>query len=534
MVRSLPLAVAAASLLFPPALADGLYTKSSPVLQISGSNYDSLIAKSNHTSILEFYAPWCGHCQNLKPAYEKAAKSLTGLAKVGAVNCDEESNKPFCGSMGVQGFPTLKVVKPGKKSGKPIVEDYQGARTAKAIVDAVIEKIPNHVKRLSDKDYQIWLEDGDGAKAILFSDKGSTSATLKAIAVDFLGTINIAQIRDKEKEAVTVFHVEEFPALVLLPGDGKDPVTFDGEMKKDAMVSFLSQAAAPNPDPAPKKAKSTSSSKSKVPKASASAFSKASESQASSQAKTDKASQTMETVETMDDERGQPTESPNPNVVTDDTQKPIKIPDIAPPIASLSDSLPLQQKCLNTKSGTCILALLPETEDPSSDSIQVISSLSEIHHKHEQAKRNLFPFLQLPSTNPEAAALREKLSLGAGIELIALNGKRTWYRHYSKSLFSQAEVENWIDEIRMGDGAKSKLPEDLVVDAAELPQEPAKSEPQMMKEKLMQQVPEGVDFDFEELNDDEYEKILRQANKAAKDREAEPDPSSAPEEHDEL
>ena len=69
----------------------------------------------------------------MQPAYEKAAKSLTGLAKVAAVNCDDESNKPFCGRMGVQGFPTLKIVKPGKKPGKPIVEDYQGARSAKAI-----------------------------------------------------------------------------------------------------------------------------------------------------------------------------------------------------------------------------------------------------------------------------------------------------------------------------------------------------------------------------------------------------------------
>lgn len=154
----------------------------------------------------------------------------------------------------------MKIVKPGKKAGKPIVEDYQGARSAKAIVDAVVDKIPNHVKRLKDDDYQDWLEDGDGAKAILFSDKGTTSALLKAIAIDFLGAINVAQIRDKEKEAVEVFNVDKFPTLVLLPGDGKDPVTYDGEMKKDDLVKFLSKAADPNPDPPPKKAKSSSKS----------------------------------------------------------------------------------------------------------------------------------------------------------------------------------------------------------------------------------------------------------------------------------
>ena len=50
MVQSLTFAVAAASLLLlPNALADGLYSKSSPVLHVNGKNYDNLIAKSNHT-----------------------------------------------------------------------------------------------------------------------------------------------------------------------------------------------------------------------------------------------------------------------------------------------------------------------------------------------------------------------------------------------------------------------------------------------------------------------------------------------------
>ena len=461
----------------------------------------------------------CGHCQNLKPAYEKAAKSLAGLAKVAAVNCDEESNKPFCGGMGVQGFPTLKIVKPGKKPGKPIVEDYQGGRTAKAIADAVVDKIPNHVKRLNDDDYQDWLEDGDGPKAILFSDKGTISALLKAIAIDFLGTINIAQVRAKEKEAVEVFNVEKFPILVLLPGGGKTPMTYDGAMKKDAMIKFLSQAAEPNPDPAPKKAKSSSSSKTDKSKASkaSSSFSKASASQASSEAKTDKASQTMETM----DEASQPTESPDPNVVTDDTEVPIKLPEVAPPIASLSDAVALQQKCLNTKAGTCILALIPEESEASPNTLQAVSSLSEIHHKHESAKRNLFPFFQLPPTHTHAAELRNKLELGSDVELIALNGKRAWYRHYSKSSFSIAEVEDWIDSIRMGEGSKQKVPEGLILDADDLPPEPVKldkNDPQAIKEALKNQVPEGLDFEFEEIDDNDYERIIAQASADAKKR----------------
>lgn len=53
MIHTIPLTAAAAALLLPSALAQGMYSKSSPVLQVDGSNYQDLIAKSNHTSIVE-------------------------------------------------------------------------------------------------------------------------------------------------------------------------------------------------------------------------------------------------------------------------------------------------------------------------------------------------------------------------------------------------------------------------------------------------------------------------------------------------
>ena len=69
-----------------------------------------------------FYAPWCGHCQNLKPAYDKVASSLKGIVKVAAIDCDDEKNKRTCSEYGVQGFPTLKIFSPSNRKGKPSIE----------------------------------------------------------------------------------------------------------------------------------------------------------------------------------------------------------------------------------------------------------------------------------------------------------------------------------------------------------------------------------------------------------------------------
>ncbi|KKK17339.1 hypothetical protein ARAM_005287 [Aspergillus rambellii] len=396
-----------------PVNADGLYTKKSPVLQVNQKDYAQLIAHSNYTSIVEFYAPWCGHCKNLKPAYEKAAKNLEGLAKVAAVNCDEDANKPFCGQMGVQGFPTLKIITPSKKPGRPRVEDYQGPRTAKGIVDAVVDKIPNHVARVTDKDLDEWLsKDEELPKAILFTEKGTTSALIRAVAIEFLGGLKVAQIRSKESSAVEKFGITGFPALVLLPGGEKEAIIYDGELKKGPIVEFLSQAATRNPDPAPANGKTQSTA---------------------------------------------PTSTPAP-------------PAPPPEIPILSTAEALEVACLGPKSGTCVLALLPEAEEPSPNSEETLKSLAEIADKHAKRHANLFPIYNIPAANSGAKTLRTTL-LGLsedaqGVEVIALNARRGWWRRYDPSEsadYSAVRVEAWIDAIRLGEGSKNKLPDGVVV-----------------------------------------------------------------------
>ncbi|KAI7530855.1 hypothetical protein KC331_g14442, partial [Hortaea werneckii] len=222
-----------------------------------------------------------------------------------------------------------------------------------------------------------------------------------------------------------------------------------------------------------------------------------------------------------------------------------------PPIKSLPDGLSLQQQCLNTKAGTCILALLPAV--PSEKTLQAISALSEIHHKHESAKRNLFPFYQLPHTNSQAAALRSKLSLSDDeVELVALNGKRGWFRLYPSSSSSEKEekvspltqrsLEDWIDALRMGDLPKSPLPSGLVMPAEQLPEEPVKVDfgsgdagtagqgpgsggGQEVDEdflaQMKRQMPEGMEFAMEEIDDEEYERILAEQRKGEEGKEGE-------------
>ena len=379
-----------------------------------------------------------------------------------AVNCDEDSNKPFCGKMGVQGFPTLKIVKPGSNPGNPIVEDYQGPRTAKGIVEAIVDKIPNHVQKVQDAGLDNWLNENNGtAKAVLFTDKGTTSAMLKAVAIDFLGSISIAQIRSKEASAVEMFGVKDFPSLVLLPGGKAGPIAYVGEMKKDALVTFLGQVAAPNADPAPKKMGGSSSKKTKSSQSAASSFSKASESHKSADASDAAGSASTIVLEDI------PTNSPQPIVPSAET--PGIVPDVAPPIPTLSIPAELKSKCLAPKSGTCVLVLLPAMPDVEAahpqSVINALGASADIVDKHVKRQANFFPFYAIPAENEAARTVRGDLGLTVdALDMIAVNMKRGWWRRFTGSDYETLNVENFVDAIKLGECGKEKLPESFFVE----------------------------------------------------------------------
>ena len=346
------------------------------------------------------------------------------------------------------------------------MEDYQGARTAKAIVDTVVDKIPNHVKRITDKNLDEFLVEGnETAKAILFTEKGTTSALLRALAVDFLSSVTVAQIRNKESIAVEMFGITSFPTIVLLPGGGKEPFIYEGQMKKEPLIAFFKQVAEPNPDPAPKAAKSSSSKKSKSAKSSSSSasssFSEASAAHQSAEAFEAAASATKLSVED-----GAPTESPDPKVPVE--QAPIQVPEIPPALPQAATSESLTQGCLREKTGTCVLLLLPPLSDPdaalSESATTAISSLSELADKHNKRHAHLFPIQSVPGNLEGAVALRSSLGLSdSNVEVLAINGRRGWWRRYSAENFGTTGLEDFIDSIRLGEGEKQKLPEGVLV-----------------------------------------------------------------------
>jgi protein disulfide-isomerase A4 len=109
-------------------------TVEADVLVLNEDNFDIMVL-SKKIIFVEFYAPWCGHCKALEPQLSKAAEVLKQRQppiSVGKV--DATTNEKLAKRYGVTGFPTLFLFLQGKHT------EYDGARTAEAIVDYVIER----------------------------------------------------------------------------------------------------------------------------------------------------------------------------------------------------------------------------------------------------------------------------------------------------------------------------------------------------------------------------------------------------------
>jgi protein disulfide-isomerase A6 len=283
----------------------------------------------------------------------------------------------------------------------------------------------------------------------LFTEKGTTGALIRALAVDFLGAIDIAQVRNKESASVKKFDVTEFPTLVLIPSADAEPKIYTGDLKKKPITEFLSQAAAPNPDASPRSA-SNSNSKPKPNR------------------KSKPASKPTSVVDDAEDLK--PTASQDQDE-TDPSEKPVQVPIPAPPIPTLATPESVESACLTPKSGTCVLVILPETGEPDAalpaSATEALASIAEIGHKHALRGTHLFPLYAVPAINTASKTLRDALELADGqtVEIIALNARRGWWRRFSGAGadFGAVAVESWVDAIRLGDGAKEKLPEGIVV-----------------------------------------------------------------------
>jgi thioredoxin 2 len=87
---------------------------SSKPLHITDTNFAELVETSPLPVLIDLWAEWCGPCRMLAPTIESLARELAGKVVVGKLNVDE--NPSTASRFGVQGIPTLLIIKNGREA----------------------------------------------------------------------------------------------------------------------------------------------------------------------------------------------------------------------------------------------------------------------------------------------------------------------------------------------------------------------------------------------------------------------------------
>uniref|UniRef100_A0A0G4GFL7 Protein disulfide-isomerase n=1 Tax=Chromera velia CCMP2878 TaxID=1169474 RepID=A0A0G4GFL7_9ALVE len=206
------------------------------VVVLTDDNMREFVSKNSRV-LVEFYAPWCGHCKALEPEYKEAASVMknagmeTVLAKV-----DATKQTGIASEFEIRGYPTLKYF----VNGSP--QDYNGPRQADGIVDWLEKREKPNFKELTEGEVDDFVAAHEFSMVVR-AKKGSKKVKLFKTAVSEL-------LDEKEKfglvlveedgEVRTEYHRPQFN-----PEDDKRILTYNGKMQASELRRFLRDSRYP-------------------------------------------------------------------------------------------------------------------------------------------------------------------------------------------------------------------------------------------------------------------------------------------------
>jgi len=238
--------------------------ENSAVLDLIPSNFDK-IAISGKPALVEFFAPWCGHCKSLAPVYEQLAQDFAfAKDKLTIAKVDADSEKSLGKRFGVQGFPTIKYF--DGKSDKP--EDYNGGRDLESLTEFLAKKTGVKPKKAKAPASQVEMLTDTTFKQQIGSDKDvlvaftapwcghckSLAPIWEKVAQDFANEpgVVIAKIdaeAENSKATAKDQGVSSYPTIKFFPKGSKEPVEFNAGRTEAAILEYVNEKAGTHRTP---------------------------------------------------------------------------------------------------------------------------------------------------------------------------------------------------------------------------------------------------------------------------------------------
>lgn len=223
------------------------------VLDLTSENFDQYVNGDSHVFV-EFYAPWCGHCKRLAPAYEEVGEAFANEKSVLIAKVDADGDRALGSRFGVRGFPTLKFFPKG--STEP--EDYSGGREAQDIIKYISDKAgvrvgskkpQTDVVDLTSSNFDSVVK--DVSKDVLVEFYAPWCGHCKSLAPTYeqLGTTYknepncvVARIdADGHRDVASKYGVSGYPTIKFFPKDNKEGIDYSEGRDINSFVTYLNE-----------------------------------------------------------------------------------------------------------------------------------------------------------------------------------------------------------------------------------------------------------------------------------------------------
>ncbi|KDE03239.1 hypothetical protein MVLG_06268 [Microbotryum lychnidis-dioicae p1A1 Lamole] len=206
--------------------------RASSVIDLTTANFDE-VAKGD-LSLIEFFAPWCGHCKALAPHYDEASDILAKHGVVLAkVDCTVEAE--LCTSHDVSGYPTLKVFRKGESS------DYGGSRKTDGIVSHMKKQL---LPTISDVTASTHDEFSKADKLVFIAYIAEDDKTSKEVFTAFAESHRDDYLFGLSHDAEKVAGVTP-PAVVLYKTFDEGRNDFTDKLSSQALDAFAKEHTVP-------------------------------------------------------------------------------------------------------------------------------------------------------------------------------------------------------------------------------------------------------------------------------------------------
>jgi protein disulfide-isomerase A6 len=224
------------------------------VVKLTPANFEDVVG-GDKPALVEFFAPWCGHCKKLVPVYEELA-TLFQKEHVVIASVDADEHKELGNKFGVSGFPTIKFF----PAHSTTPEEYNGGREVADFTDFLNSKAGTKVRVKVPHSDTVVLDDNnfdsivlDSSKDVLVEFYAPWCGHCKRLAPDYEklgqtfagedGVVIAKYDADKHKSKGSKYGVTGFPTLLWFPKSNKEGTKYQGGRSLDDLVNYVNAQA---------------------------------------------------------------------------------------------------------------------------------------------------------------------------------------------------------------------------------------------------------------------------------------------------